>query len=242
MAKSSDEWSPFWLHHKIDPEKQHCLSARPYLDGTCGTRWKWPGLGQELLSHDWLRFRSWPVKNVSYWINENGTQLRSLARCAPFFPAPLQGPHPTPSLRSGGIPVWILPFLCDLNFVVVVVVRETYVRCMSCWQKICWSDSSQYIPLMLWFYGRREISSCVCVCTVHCALHCVGGEHKLWLRVNSGASDSYFLNHFLHSFNVEGILLDCVGRQTWKWIRIQIRKIRRYPRFSSKDLFLYFSP
>jgi len=51
----------------------------------------------------------------------------------------------------------------------------------------------------------------VCVCTVHCALHCVGGEHKLWLWVNSGASDSYFLNHFLHSFIVEGILLDCVG-------------------------------
>lgn len=123
-------------------------------------------MGQELLSDDWLRFRSWPV---SYWINENGTQLRSPA--VPFFPAPLQGPPPpNRSLRSGEIPVRILPFLCDLNFVVVVVVRETYVRCMSCWQKICWSDSSQYIPLMLWFYGRREISSCVCVCTVHCSV------------------------------------------------------------------------
>lgn len=61
--------------------------------------------------------------------------------------------------------------------------------------------------LVLW--KRGDLFLCVCaLCTALCGWR---AQTFSQLKVNSGASDSYFLNHFLHSFIVEGILLDCVG-------------------------------
>ncbi len=169
MAKSSNGWSPLWLHHKIDPEKQYCPSARPYADGTCGTRWKWPGLGQELLSHDWLD------SDLGLWrTSVTGSMRTGLNSARPLRPSsPPRCKAPTQPL----IKVWGNSCLdSSLSVRPKFRRRRRRQRDLRTLHELLAEDLlvgflsvHSFNALVLWKKG--DLFLCVCaLCTVHCTV------------------------------------------------------------------------